>query len=269
MNNIVTESQNDLIAIEKALVEGDLKPLSVPQRIAYITKMCTDTGLLATTKPFDFIMFQGRMIAYPNKNCAEQLRRRDGISINVASRDKFDNMVSITVRASSKDGRSDEATAYLDITGLSGQNLANAMMKLETKAKRRVTLSICGLGMNDETEWANVESAVPVQVDFDQPEKISENLEKAKANDKQEVAKKPRNEAPVSMKELQMISNKMELIGVKSTDLKAISSQLWAIDDAKKLKIYQAEIIIEILSKSKNREDFGINISSYEENVVK
>ena len=32
---------------------------------------------------------------------------------------------------------------------LNGEDLANAMMKCETKAKRRVTLSICGPGMLD------------------------------------------------------------------------------------------------------------------------
>jgi len=39
-----------------------------------------------------------------------------------------------------------------------GEARANLMMKAETKAKRRVTLSICGLGMLDETE---VESLPP------------------------------------------------------------------------------------------------------------
>ena len=34
--------------------------------------------------------------------------------------------------------------------------LANAIMKAETKAKRRVTLSICGLGMLDETELETI-----------------------------------------------------------------------------------------------------------------
>ena len=36
------------------------------------------------------------------------------------------------------------------------------MMKAETKAKRRVTLSICGLGMLDETEVETIPHAYPV-----------------------------------------------------------------------------------------------------------
>ena len=40
----------------------------------------------------------------------------------------------------------------VSIAGLKGEALANAMMKAETKAKRRATLSICGLGWMDEVE---------------------------------------------------------------------------------------------------------------------
>jgi hypothetical protein len=47
------------------------------------------------------------------------------------------------------------------VGGLKGESKANAMMKAETKAKRRVTLSICGLGMLDETEVETIPSAQP------------------------------------------------------------------------------------------------------------
>ena len=43
-----------------------------------------------------------------------------------------------------------------------GDPIANAFMKAETKAKRRGTLSICGLGMLDESEIASISSAVKV-----------------------------------------------------------------------------------------------------------
>jgi len=43
-------------------------------------------------------------------------------------------------------------------------NFGNALMKAVTKAKRRVTLSICGLGMLDETEVETIPSARPVVV---------------------------------------------------------------------------------------------------------
>ena len=52
----------------------------------------------------------------------------------------------------------------VSIKGLQGENLANALMKAETKAKRRVTLSLAGLGWLDETENVAVEH-VPVSVE--------------------------------------------------------------------------------------------------------
>jgi hypothetical protein len=48
---------------------------------------------------------------------------------------------------------------------LRGDALANAIMKCETKAKRRLTLSLCGLGMLDESEIETVTDAHTVDVD--------------------------------------------------------------------------------------------------------
>ena len=64
----------------------------------------------------------------------------------------------VTARASIG-GRSDESIGAVALEGLRGNDLANAYMKCETKAKRRVTLSICGLGFLDETEVADVGAA--------------------------------------------------------------------------------------------------------------
>ena len=56
--------------------------------------------------------------------------------------------------------RQDESTSTVFIDTC-GEQLANAMMKAETKAKRRVTLSICGLGLLDETEVEDVVDDAP------------------------------------------------------------------------------------------------------------
>jgi hypothetical protein len=60
---------------------------------------------------------------------------------------------------SDKSGRTDIATGALTISGLKGNDMANALMKAETKAKRRATLSICGLGLLDETELETIPQA--------------------------------------------------------------------------------------------------------------
>ena len=49
-------------------------------------------------------------------------------------------------------------------------NFGNALMKAVTKAKRRVTLSICGLGMLDETEVETIPNVGVIEADITNPE---------------------------------------------------------------------------------------------------
>ena len=65
----------------------------------------------------------------------------------------------MTVRATAKDGRQTDEIGAVPIKGLQGENLANALMKAVTKAKRRAILSVCGLGLLDETEVDSIPGA--------------------------------------------------------------------------------------------------------------
>ncbi len=148
----------DLMKIEKheklqqLLLNGDLSKLDPMQRNQYYNMVCDSLNLNPLTKPFDYMKFQGKEILYANKNCAEQLRSRDKISIQIVSREMIDDLYVVTARAMNAEGRQDESLAAVPVTNLKGMDKANAMMKCDTKAKRRVTLSICGLGMLDENE---------------------------------------------------------------------------------------------------------------------
>jgi len=66
----------------------------------------------------------------------------------------------VTAQAAMPSGRCDESIGAVPIENLKGESRSNAMMKAETKAKRRVTLSICGLGMLDESEVDSIPNAV-------------------------------------------------------------------------------------------------------------
>jgi hypothetical protein len=69
-------------------------------------------------------------------------------------------MLSVHARATDKTGRTDEDFGVVATAGkLQGEAGANLVMKAVTKAKRRVTLSICGLGMLDETEVETIPGA--------------------------------------------------------------------------------------------------------------
>jgi hypothetical protein len=85
--------------------------------------------------------------------------RLHGISITIASRERLGDLYLVTARAQDQTGREDESLGAVALGTLKGDALANALMKAETKATRRVTLSLAGLGWLDETEIATIPGA--------------------------------------------------------------------------------------------------------------
>lgn len=151
MNEIV-KTNNGMMPIEKALIDNDLSSLSENDRMKYYISICESLKLNHLTQPFAYIRLNGKLCLYAKRDAADQLRKIHQISITIREK-KFENdLYIVTVQAKNKEGREDESTGAVSIANLKGDNLANALMKCETKAKRRVTLSICGLGLLDEDE---------------------------------------------------------------------------------------------------------------------
>ena len=138
--------------IEKVVIGGDLSKLSAEERVSYYRAVCESLGLNPLTRPFDYITLNGKLTLYAKKDATDQLRDKHNVSTFVVSRERIDDIYVVTVHATLPNGRQDEEIGAVSIAGLKGEALANAMMKAGTKAKRRVTLSIVGLGMLDETE---------------------------------------------------------------------------------------------------------------------
>lgn len=143
---------NNLAVIEQVMIKGDLSALQPQQKVEYYAKVCESVGLNPLTKPFEYIKLNGKEVLYATKGATEQLRNIAKISIKITAREKIEDVYVVTAEAVGADGRCDSATGAVAVGGLKGDALANAFMKAETKAKRRVTLSICGLNMLDETE---------------------------------------------------------------------------------------------------------------------
>jgi hypothetical protein len=139
-------------AFELALVQGDLSKLTPDQRVTYYRRVCESLGLNPLTKPFSYITLNGKLTLYALKDCTEQLRKNQSVSVQIVAREVVEDCYVVTARATLPNGRADESIGAVAIGGLKGDARANGYMKAETKAKRRVTLSICGLGMLDETE---------------------------------------------------------------------------------------------------------------------
>lgn len=166
-NAAVTHRHETLISVlEKVLIQGDLAELTPQERLVYYRQLCESLNINPLTRPFDYLRLNGKLVLYAKRDCAEQLRRRDHITVRVVSREILDgDIYRVTAVARTPNGREDEDSGAVCLTGLRGESLANAMMKAETKGKRRVTLSICGLGFLDETEVDSVPNARRVVVD--------------------------------------------------------------------------------------------------------
>jgi hypothetical protein len=147
-------------AVELALIGGDLAKLNPEQRLAYYHKVCESLGLNELTQPFAYITLNGKLQLYAKRDCTEQLRKIHNVSVTIVAREVVEDCYVVTARASTPQ-RQDESIGAVPIGSLKGEARANAMMKAETKAKRRVTLSICGLGLLDETEVDSIPGAQP------------------------------------------------------------------------------------------------------------
>jgi hypothetical protein len=142
--------------LEQVLIGGDLSGLTSQQRADYYGAVCRSLGLNPLTKPFEYLTLNGKLRLYALRDCADQLRRLHGISISITNRERLQDLYVVTARAKDRTGREDESIGAVALGTLKGDALANALMKAETKAKRRVTLSLAGLGWLDETELATI-----------------------------------------------------------------------------------------------------------------
>lgn len=166
-NKIETLRQNpDISVIEQVAISGDLSKLNPEQRVAYYNRVCESLGLNPFTKPFEYIMLNGKLSLYAKKDCTEQLRKINGISVISLDDKMVDDIYIVTAKVKTKDGRTDESKGAVTIGHLKGEMKANAIMKAETKAKRRATLSISGLGWVDETEIESIPNAKMIDVDM-------------------------------------------------------------------------------------------------------
>lgn len=163
---------NEIAKLDQVLIQGDLSTLSTEQKLGYYSRVCESLGLNPLTKPFAYIKLNSKEVLYATRDCTDQLRSIQKISMSIVSREVIEGIYVVTAKGRTLDGREDEATGAVSIDKLSGEMKANAFMKAETKAKRRLTLSICGLGFTDESEIESIPGAKLVDIPTQEPAKI-------------------------------------------------------------------------------------------------
>lgn len=150
-------------ALSHILGTGDLAKLTDEERVGHYLDVCQSLGLNPRTRPFDWIEFYDpetkgkKLTLYPNRSCAEQLRRQHQISIKVVRREPVGELFVVEVEGTTPTGRIGTASKYVSVLDrqgarLRGNQLANAYMKAETGAFRRLTFSMVGMASPPDME---------------------------------------------------------------------------------------------------------------------
>lgn len=164
-SNIVPQQSTAVAKQKDALydlvVDGDLGKLTPDQRVQYLKSVTESLGLNPMTRPFGLIRLDNKVTLYALKEASVQLAKRDHVTVKLGDYIyiKERNMLMVQATASSPDGRSTDDVAAIPLgEKVLGDAAANAYMKLATKAKRRVILAHCGLGILDETELDTIQN---------------------------------------------------------------------------------------------------------------
>lgn len=216
-------------AYETAIVMGDLSKLSPDERITYYRRVCESLNLNPLTRPFDYLTLNGKLVLYARKDATEQLRKSQHVSIIGLDRETMGDLYVVTATARMPDGRTDSDFGATSIKGLAGDNLVNAMLKAVTKAKRRVTLSICGLGILDETEIETIPGATMVNVETGE---VGDSAAPIRSKQRNEPGGSP---AVVTQKTVDAIEARARQKGVTPDQMLTILETEFQIDSVWKL----------------------------------
>ena len=142
--------------VESLVLRGDLSGLGPRERANHYIAVCHGLGLNPASKPLDYLRLNGKEILYPNKGATDQLAAIHKVTREIIDGPKVmdlagTKLVYALCRATLPGGRFETSVATVPLV-----DPVNVLMKVETKAKRRATLSILGLGMLDEMELETI-----------------------------------------------------------------------------------------------------------------
>jgi hypothetical protein len=146
-------------AIDSIVLRGDLSGLGPAERARFYVQMCEGLGLNPHAQPFAFLRLNGKEILYATRGCTDQLAAMHRVTRRIVDGPKLidlagTKLIYCVCEASMPNGRVETSCATVPLT-----DPANVLMKAETKAKRRATLSILGLGVLDEAEVGSIPGA--------------------------------------------------------------------------------------------------------------
>jgi hypothetical protein len=144
-------------------LNGSVSHFDKSQKQALLSKLCITLGLNEELQPFRiYSNTRGEEYIYATKECCAQLRHRECISIHEIGEPIFANStISVRVKGSNKHGRESwEIGSVGVVPELSPSQVAHGVMTAVTKAKRRLTLCLSGLGVLADVELEDMNSVV-------------------------------------------------------------------------------------------------------------
>jgi len=156
---IVSKESSQLEIASKIVLEGNIAGLSTEEKVKYVNNLCRQYGLNPHGAPFKIMRFRdGKESLYADRGGAAQIRTVKGVSTKIVSAETDSlGIRTVRVQAILPSGRTEDGTGSVSVAGLKGVALENAYMKAETKAKRRATLDLIGLGCPDESELDSID----------------------------------------------------------------------------------------------------------------
>lgn len=215
MNQLTAQNDISDSTIASIILNGDLSKLDENQRVEYYKGYCKYLGLEPSAKPFEFLELvngkEKKVILYCTRSGTQQLSYKNNVSHACVSREKVGDVYVVTMRAECN-GRSTESIGAVPLVkedgswvdspygngkkmfkgngkyiSLKPEDLANAFMKAETKAKRRATLDLLGLGITDETEIESIKGSHVKSINLEKKTVHTIEHKKKEAEAKEEI----------------------------------------------------------------------------------
>jgi len=162
---------------------GRCDQLNIDQQAEYKIYLCAKIGVSPTLQPIDLIPTKNGLRPYLNKGAAELIRDTRKISIADIEVSEKNGMFVAVCKVRGLNGRIDCDMGACPLNGTEKSPMApyNSLMKAVTKAKRRATLSMCGLGAiieeahpteynGNEVEQQVPQSSILLEEKEDEPE---------------------------------------------------------------------------------------------------
>ena len=154
------DAQTGTKVIESLVLRGDLSGLGPNERARFYVQMCEGLGLNPHAQPFAFLRLNGKEVLYATRGATDQLAAIHKLDREIIDGPKVIDLAGTKLayavcRAKHPNGRVETSVATVPLV-----DPVNVLMKVETKAKRRATLSILGLGVLDEMELETIPANV-------------------------------------------------------------------------------------------------------------